>query len=113
MCVKTNRPRGLGRILLVGLMLLLWLGTATLAVSPQLHQKLHKDSKSASHECVVTLLSKSHLLAGGGGSVLLVLIPVFFGLLLVAESFHFSVIDFRLSPSRAPPLTSASLPVVG
>ena len=112
-CVKTKRQRGVGRILIVGLMLLLWMGTAALAASPALHQYLHKDSKSLSHECIVTLLSKSHLLAGGNSNFVLVLIPIFFGLLLAVECFQFSIIEFRLSPSRAPPLTPASLTVVG
>jgi len=112
-CMKTNRPRGMGRILIVGLMLVLWLGTAALAASPQLHQRLHKDSKNATHECLVTLLSKSQLLAGGAGSFVLALIPIFFGLLVTAESFHFTIIDYRLSPSRAPPLPLRCLTVVG
>ena len=105
-CWKTNDQRGIGKILVVSLMLVLWLGTAALAASPQLHHLLHKDSKSATHECLVTLLSKSQLLAGGAATFVLALIPVFFGLLLIAESSHFSIIEYRLSPSRAPPARS-------
>lgn len=103
LCCKTNSQRGIGKILAVSLMLVLWLGTTALAASPQLHHLLHKDSKSATHECLVTLLSKSQLLAGSAATFVLALVPIFFGLLLIAESSHFSIIEYRLSPSRAPP----------
>jgi multisubunit Na+/H+ antiporter MnhG subunit len=112
-CLKTNRQRGMGRIVMVGLMLALWLGTVALAVSPELHQRLHKDSKSVTHECLVTLLSKSHLLAGGAGSFVLALVPLFFGWLVMAETSWLSVPDYRLSPSRAPPSILSSNTVVG
>ena len=112
-CLKTNRHRGIGRILVVSVMLVLWLGTAAVATSPELHHRLHKDSKSTTHECLVTLLSKSQLLAGGAGSFLLALIPTLFGLLVLAESSPFSLIDYRLSPSRAPPALTFSIPVGG
>jgi hypothetical protein len=108
LCWKTNGPRGIGRILIVSLMLVLWLGTTALAASPQLHHLLHKDSKSAAHECLVTLLSKSQLLAGGEVTVVVALLPFFFGLLLIAESSRFSISEYRLSPSRAPPALGLS-----
>src|SRR5216684_1061348 len=95
-CLTKCRERRIGRILVVSLMLLLWLGTAALAASPELHHRLHKDSRSLTHECFVTLLSKSQLLAGTAGNFILALSPVFFGLLLISESSRFSVIDYRL-----------------
>jgi len=110
---KTNGERGIGRVVLVALMLSLWLGTSALAASPQLHHWFHKDSKSVTHECLVTLLSKSHLLASSGGVALLIAAPVFFGLLLTGELFSFTSIDYRLSPSRAPPATCSSITVAG
>ena len=84
-------------------MLGLWLGTAALAVSPELHQRLHKDSRNVTHECLITLLSKSHLLAGCIGGLVLALMPIVFGLRLLPDNSHFSIRDYRLSPSRAPP----------
>src|SRR5258708_1011446 len=108
-----NRQPGIGKILLVGLMLLLWLGTAALAASPQLHHRLHKDSQSPTHECLVTLVSKAHLLAGGVGFLLLISIPVFFGLFATAESFLLTPVDYRLYPSRAPPAFCSSHSVAG
>ena len=114
-CRKMNahRQRGFGRVLIVALMLVLWLGTATLAASPQLHHRLHKDSKSLTHECLVTLLSKSLLVGATAGSVILALIPIFFGCLPAAQSFQCRIIDYRLSPSRAPPVLLSSTTVVG
>jgi len=111
--VKTNGQRRLGKSFIVSLMLFLWLGTTALAVSPQLHQRLHKDSKSLTHECLVTFFSKSQLFAGGTGSVFLGIVPLLVGALLTAESSSFSIIDYRLSPSRAPPGRPSSNPVVG
>lgn len=111
--LTTSRQRGMGRILIVVLMLVLWLGTVALAASPPLHQWLHKDSKSLTHECLVTLLSKSHLLAGVAGSFIIAWIPILFGWLPAAASFDFFSFDYRLSPSRAPPASLPSVPVVG
>jgi len=112
-CLTRCRERRIARILVVSLMLLLWLGTAALAASPELHHRLHKDSRNVTHECLITLFSKSYLLAGCARSLPLALIPVFFGLLFVAESSRFSVLDYRLSPSRAPPSGVSSSTVVG
>ena len=112
-CLTRCRERRIGRILVVSLMLLLWLGTAALAASPELHHRLHKDSRNVTHECLITLVSKGHLLAGGTGFLPLISIPVFFGLLFIAESFHLTPVDYRLSPSRAPPSLFSSYLVVG
>jgi hypothetical protein len=112
-CFTNNRSRGMSRGFVVGLMLVLWLGTAALAASPDLHQWFHKDSQNITHECVVTLLSKSHLVAGATGCFVLALIRVFFGGLLIEESSPLCRIDFRLSPSRAPPAFVFSSTVVG
>lgn len=107
------KKRGIGTSFVAGLMLVLWLGATALAMSPQLHQRLHKDSKSPTHECVVTLFSKGHLVAGTTGAFALPLIPIFFGSFLLAEFFRFSLLDFRLSPSRAPPGAVSPNTVVG
>jgi hypothetical protein len=111
--LKRNSERGIGTTLVAGLMLVLWLGTVAFAASPQLHHWLHSDSKSATHECPVTLLSKSQLLAGGIATFILALIPIFFGRLPATDSFQFLAIDYRLSPSRAPPAFLSSITVAG
>jgi hypothetical protein len=112
-CLTINREGGIGRILIVSLMVVLWLATAAVAASPELHHRLHRDSKSVTHECVVTLFSKSYLLNGSTSSFVLALIPVFFGLFLLLQSFRFSIIDYRLSPSRMPPANPFHTAVVG
>ncbi len=111
--LKVKTKGGIGALLVAGLMLVLWLGTIALAASPQLHQKLHNDSKSLTHECSATLLSKGHLLGEGSASFVLALLPVCFGLLLRLDFFHFLSLDYRLSFSRAPPGFSAIALVAG
>src|SRR2546430_11439937 len=110
---STCRERKIGRILIVCLMLGLWLGATALATSPQLHHRLHKDSQSPTHECLVTFFSKGYLFGAAEGNFVLPLIPLFFGLLLIAELSHFSILEYRLSPSRAPPSNPSHLRVVG
>ena len=105
--MKTTRQNAIGRILIIGLMLGLWLGTAAFAASPQLHQRLHPDSKSPTHECPVTLLTKSQLLSGSLGSVLPAPAIVLFGGPIPAEFSRPSFAEHRLAPSRAPPTSAA------
>jgi hypothetical protein len=111
--LKTKDRRGVARVLIVSLMLLLWLLTAALAASPDLHHLLHPDSKSATHECLVTLLSKSQLLGGGAAGCALAPVPIIFASLRIIESSPSSGVDLRLSPSRAPPVLPASITVAG
>ena len=44
----------------VGLLVLLWMSSALLSASPELHHWLHADSQQAGHECILTLLSHGH-----------------------------------------------------
>ena len=85
------------------LMLGLWFGVAALVSSPALHRWLHQDSDTGAHECVVTLISKSHLAGGVAGGVPLVLAAAGLSWLLPAEFFVSIASDVRLSPGRAPP----------
>jgi hypothetical protein len=109
----SNRRRNLARFAAVGLMLSLWLGTSALAVSPQLHLLLHQDSHNIKHECFVTQLSKGSALSSQ--VVVTALAPPLIELSLsrLSEAGCFSVSDYRLSPSRAPPSFIASNVVVG
>jgi hypothetical protein len=115
--VRLNRDRlqtglrkrlrsGFGRIAVVGLMLVLWLGVAGLSCSPELHRALHADSHQLSHECLVTSFTKGQFLFVCGAITLVV--PVFFrsapGLSDAGASD--GPLDLRLGPSRAPPLFS-------
>ena len=100
---KAKRQRGTGEFAAVILMLMLWLGTAAIALSPELHQLLHKDAKSSTHNCVVTQLNRGSVLAGSAPvtAPLQTLSCIEFP--VAVESQNFSSTDYRLSPSRAPP----------
>ena len=102
----SNRRRKLGRFAAVWLMLALWLGSFALTVSPELHRLLHHDSQSVKHECFVTQLSK------GSAVSIQVAVPTLappwieLSLSFLSEPGCFSLSDYRLSPSRAPPSVS-------
>jgi hypothetical protein len=57
-------PRWGGRLAVAGLMLLLWVGTFALTVSPELHHRLHQDSQGPDHNCLITQIQQHPLLAG-------------------------------------------------
>ncbi len=102
--IRANCQHATLRKAVAGLMLGLWLGVAALATSPALHHWLHQDSDAGGHECVVTLISKSHLVGGVLGGVLLVVAAVGLGWRVPFEFVAPAVADVRLAPSRAPPL---------
>ena len=90
----------------VVLMLGLWLGLIGLSSSESLHRFFHSDSQQATHECLVTFFSKSHLLAACAPSVALLAVFVCFGLVRLAEDGFPPVADLRLAPTRGPPVGS-------
>lgn len=99
----SNRRRKLGRFAAVCLMLSLWVGTFALTVSPELHRLLHQDSQGVKHECFVTQLSKGSVISSCVAITALALPLVEISLSYLCEARCFSVSDYRLSPSRAPP----------
>ena len=102
----SNRRRNLGRCAAVCLMLSLWLGTLALTVSPDLHRLLHHDSQSLNHECFVTQLSKGSAVSSYVAVPTLAPPWIELSLSFLSERGFFSVSDYRLSPSRAPPSAS-------
>jgi len=109
----TSRRRHLGGELAAGLLFSLWLLTFTLAAWPQFHQLLHHDARSATHSCLVTQI-QHHLLATGFVAVAVPAPPeTSVGPICFSEFFCLPTCDYRLSPSRAPPSVSSSIPVVG
>jgi hypothetical protein len=101
-----KRQRAAGKSAAVILMLLLWLGTLALSFSPELHHLFHKDAASSSHNCVVTQLSSGSVVAGFV-SVTVPLPPLDCVEISVAVvSPRLSLLNYRLSPSRAPPIAS-------
>ena len=109
----TSKHKHIGGTLAAGLMLALWLVTFTLAVCPQFHKLLHHDAQSAAHSCLVTQIQQ-HLLTTGFMAVAVPAPPeTSVGSICFAEFQYLPSCDYRLSPSRAPPSVSSSIPVVG
>ncbi len=107
-----KRPCRLG-VLAAGLMLVLWLVTVALAISPELHRLLHGDAQNVNHQCLVTLVQQ-HLFLDGGHAVLApVVSPSALGLAVIVENSRCVARDYRVSPSRAPPALFSPTPVVG
>ena len=112
-CWTTSKRKHLGGKLAVGLMFALWLATLAAAACPQLHRLLHHDAQSATHSCLVTQVQQ-HLLATGFAAIVAPAPPVAgLGPIRFAEFLFLPTCDYRLSPSRAPPSVSSSIPVVG
>ena len=107
------KQRRVGRVIVAGLMLSLWLGLNLLALSPQLHHWLHKDSQSLTHHCVITQLDKGPMLAGLAEVPAIALPSFVFGLLCLPDAGGFSLTDYRLPPGRAPPFRCFSQTVAG
>ena len=102
----SNRRRDLGKFAAVWLMLALWLGTFALTVSPELHRLLHHASQSVKHECFVTQLSKGSAVSVHVAVPALAPPRIELTLSYLSEPRCFSLSDYRLSPSRAPPSAS-------
>jgi hypothetical protein len=94
-------------------MLLLWIGTFALTVSPELHQLLHPDAQGSDHNCLITQLQQHTLLAGFAAIIAALPAPVVGTAVCRAEVQFVPAFDYRLSPSRAPPFLFSSLTVVG
>jgi len=89
-------------------MLALWLITFALTVSPRFHRWLHEDADSPTHTCVITQIQQQQpLLAGFAAVVAPVPLPVQPAYVPLADIQFVPRGDYRLSPSRAPPLISA------
>jgi hypothetical protein len=101
-----RQPHGKGKFAASCLMLLLWVGSLAISFSPELHQLLHKDAKSANHECVVKQLSSGSILAGAAPVTAPLQPAVGVEISASGGSQIFSSLDYRFSPSRAPPAAS-------
>ena len=109
----TAHSRGVKGLTLASLMLLLWLATFALIASPELHHLFHSDSQAADHHCLITQVQQHLLLAG----VVVIAVPLPEAAAFTAADpveLHFlPACDYRVSPSRAPPLLSSSATGVG
>jgi hypothetical protein len=109
----SRHPRWGGRLAVAALMLLLWVGTFALTVSPELHQLLHPDAQAPNHNCLITQIQQHPLLAGLAAITAPVPAPVEVPAVCRAEVQFHPACDYRLSPSRAPPFLFSSPTVVG
>lgn len=111
--LATSGRRGKAGTFAAALMLALWLGTFLLAAAPPLHRLLHKDAEDAGHHCVVTLVQQ-HLLLASPAPVIAPSVPTESGEeVRCAEFQSVPACDYRLSPSRAPPLAFPSAVIAG
>ena len=108
-----RHPRWGGRLAVAGLMLLLWVGTFALMVSPELHHLLHQDAQGPSHNCLITQIQQHPLLAGYAAVSVLASAPVVVTAVCRAEAPFLPASDHRLAPSRAPPFVFSSPKVAG
>ncbi|MGH7939032.1 MAG: hypothetical protein ACRD5Z_14810 [Bryobacteraceae bacterium] len=52
--------RSLGKFFLGNFLALILLVAALLSAAPQLHERLHRDADTSSHQCIVTLIGSGH-----------------------------------------------------
>jgi hypothetical protein len=100
----SKRLRIAGRITTIAVTLLAWLGVCAIEVSPELHSFLHKDAQSPAHTCLVTQLQKHSIDSGFVPAVTPAPSAGWNLLAIPGEVQLFASFDYRLSPSRAPPL---------
>jgi len=109
----SQHPKWGGRLAVAGLMLLLWVGTFALTVSPELHRLLHQDSQGPNHNCLITQIQQHPLLAGFAAITAPAPAPTAVAGVWRAEVQFLPASDRRLTPSRAPPFSFSSSTVVG
>jgi hypothetical protein len=109
----SRHQRKVGKFAAAGLMFVLWTWTFLLASSSELHRLLHSDSQNSNHHCVVTQV-KEHSVLSGISIVDVPVSPIVVLAQVPRNEFQFlSSSDYRLSPSRAPPLIFSSAVVAG
>jgi hypothetical protein len=83
--------------------LALFLALQLFASSDALHRWIHADANSADHHCAVTLFSHGQVNAAESLAPLAAFVAAMFFLLPPLQSAVFSSVEYRFSPSRAPP----------
>jgi hypothetical protein len=106
---KTSAFNRVAKPAIAGLLAFLLLLTVTLAASPSLHQLLHDNAAADSHFCAVCLLSQGQLDSAGVLLIVCAFVSSLLLLVLTARAVAYPQLDFRSSPSRAPPFFSPSL----
>jgi hypothetical protein len=103
----SKRQRHTYKVTAVWVMLVLWLGTFSLVVFPQLHRWLHEDAGSPNHTCLVSQLRHNPSLVGLAAPVAPAPVVAYAAALPLPNFQVIPIGDYRLTPSRAPPLISS------
>lgn len=74
-----------------------------LFASSALHKLIHSDADSASHHCAITVFSHGNISLANTAAAVVVCAAALLLSLPQLQSTVFSLFDYRLSPSRAPP----------
>jgi len=96
-----------------GLLCLLLILFGIVSANHVLHQKLHGNSSSASHLCLVCSFSKGQASAADPGPILAIFVFALFFFIPLLPPTSLPASDRRLAPSRGPPFSSPSFRVVG
>jgi hypothetical protein len=86
-----------------GLLAAILFAATFLSASHTLHQLLHQANSPGGHSCLVCSFVKGQVSAADVGLLVAVLVLSFFCGLRLVSSFWQQTLDYRLSPSRAPP----------
>ena len=109
----SRHRRDVGKLAVTYSMLVLWLATFALAVSPQLHRLLHQDAHNLNHHCLITQIKQQNLIAGTPAALQVEASLDGFDVVASFDEQFVSSFDFRASFSRGPPSFSSSKAVVG
>jgi hypothetical protein len=82
----------------------LWLSLSLVVGSEQVHRWLHQDSSNGQHTCVFTLLKKGEFLAIQPSAPAAAAPPLDYFAGAVSENRPILSVNWRFSPSRAPPV---------
>jgi len=93
---------------LAGLLALLLLVAGAISVNHALHQSLHNDKAANSHFCLLCSFAKGQVSGAEVALISAVLSFFCFCGVRLANTSIVAAIDYRLSPSRAPPSFSSS-----
>lgn len=83
--------------------LALFLTLQVFAASNSLHKIIHRDAGTPGHQCVLTVIAQGQVNAPAAGPGVAVLVAALLFCLSSPIAAVFSSVDYRLSPSRAPP----------
>ncbi len=107
--LKLNRTNQLGwfKSVLAGLLVVLVLVSSLLAVSPELHHRLHADSTQSDHQCALTILEHQQVLASEPQTLVPDCSLGLISFLRISHSAALPSFDYASAPSRAPPAVLA------